>query len=209
MAEAAKAAQAATGQIEASEFDKLMTGAFKPKTDSAAEAIKQGVQTLAEQALATAAVVSDDAVKTIQAIIAEIDKKLSEQVNAIIHNEEFRTLEGTWRGLHYLVNNTETDETLKIRVMNISKKDLGKTLKKFKGTAWDQSPIFKKLYEEEYGQFGGEPFGCLVGDYHFDHSPPDVEILGEMSKIAAAAHAPFIAGGSPTLMQMDSWQELS
>ena len=151
MAEAAKAAQAATGQIEASEFDKLMTGAFKPKTDSAAEAIKQGAQTLAEQALATSAVVSDDAVKTIQAIIAEIDKKLSEQVNAIIHHEEFRTLEGTWRGLHYLVNNTETDETLKIRVMNISKKDLGKTLKKFKGTAWDQSPLFKKFYEEEFG----------------------------------------------------------
>ena len=83
---------------------------------------------------------------------------------------------------------------LKIRVMNISKKDLGKTLKRYKGTAWDQSPLFKKVYEEEYGQFGGEPFGCLVGDYHFDHSPPDVELLGEMAKIAAAAHAPFIAG---------------
>ncbi len=82
---------------------------------------------------------------------------------------------------------------LKIRVMNISKKDLGKTLKKFKGTAWDQSPLFKKLYEEEYGQFGGEPYGCLVGDYYFDHSPPDVELLGEIGKIAAAAHAPFIA----------------
>ena len=86
---------------------------------------------------------------------------------------------------------------LKIRVMNISKKDLGKTLKRYKGTAWDQSPLFKKVYEEEYGQFGGEPFGCLVGDYYFDHSPPDVELLGEMSKVAAAAHAPFIAGGQP------------
>jgi len=124
MAEAAKEAAAQGGAIEVSEFDKLMTGAFKPKTDSAAEAIKQGVQTLAEQALASAAVVSDDAIKTIQAIIAEIDKKLSEQVNAILHHEDFRALEGTWRGLHYLVNNTETDETLKIRVMNISKKDL-------------------------------------------------------------------------------------
>ena len=82
-------------------------------------------------------------------------------------------------GMPTLVNNTETDEMLKIRVMNISKKDLSKTLKKFKGAAWDQSPIFKKLYEEEYGQLGGEPYGCLVGDYHFDHSPPDVELLGE------------------------------
>jgi type VI secretion system protein ImpC len=93
--------------------------------------------------------------------------------------------------------------------MNISKKDLHKTLKRYKGAAWDQSPIFKKTYEEEYGTLGGEPFGCLVGDYYFDHSPVDVEILGEMSKVAAAAHAPFIAASSPTLFQMETWQELS
>src|SRR5919205_2480115 len=123
-------------------------------------------------------------------------------------HEEFKKLEGAWRGLHHLVNNTESDEHLKIRVMNISKKDLGKTLKRFKGASWDQSPIFKRLYEEEYGQLGGEPYGCLVGDFYFDHSPPDVELLGEMSKVAAAAHTPFIAGASPTALQMDSWQEL-
>lgn len=93
-----------------------------------------------------------------------------------------------------------------VGVMSI---DLGKTLKRFKGTAWDQSPIFKKVYEEEYGQFGGEPFGCLVGDYYFDHSPQDAEILGEMAKVSAAAHTPFISGVSPTVMQMDSWQELA
>ena len=107
------------------------------------------------------------------------------------------------------MNNTETDEMLKIRFMNISKLDLGKTLKRYKGTAWDQSPLFKKVYEAEYGQFGGEPFGCLVGDYYFDQTPPDVELLGEMSKVAAAAHTPFIAGASPTVMQMDTWQELA
>jgi type VI secretion system protein ImpC len=93
--------------------------------------------------------------------------------------------------------------------MDISKKDLGKELKRYKGTSWDQSPLFKKIYEAEYGQFGGEPFGCLVGDYSFDHTPPDVELLGEISKISAAAHTPFIAGASPTVMQMDSWQELA
>jgi len=108
-----------------------------------------------------------------------------------------------------MVNNTETDEQLKIRVMNVSKAELGKTLKRYKGTAWDQSPIFKRVYEEEYGQFGGEPFGALVGDYYFDHSPPDVELLGEMSKVAASAHAPFIAAVNPSLMQMGSWQELA
>src|SRR5690606_33377434 len=167
------------------------------------------VHTLAAQALQQTALISDDVIQSIQAIIAAIDEKLSQQINKIIHHEDFQKLEGAWRGLHHLVNNTETDEMLKIRVLNVSKKDLHKTLKKFKGTAWDQSPLFKKLYEEEYGQFGGEPYGCLVGDYHFDHSPPDVEILGEMSKIAAAAHAPFITGVAPTIMQMDSWQELS
>jgi len=82
-------------------------------------------------------------------------------------------------------------------------------MRRYKGTGWDQSPIFKKLYEEEYGQFGGAPYGCLVGDYHFDHTAPDVELLGEMARVAAAAHAPFIAGASPNIMQMSSWQELS
>jgi type VI secretion system protein ImpC len=134
---------------------------------------------------------------------------MSEQINLVLHHADFQKLESAWRGLHYMVNNTETDETLKIRVMSISKQDLGKTLKRYKGTAWDQSPLFKKLYEEEYGQFGGEPFGALVGDYHFDHSPPDVELLAEMSKIAASAHAPFITGASPSVMQMESWGELA
>jgi type VI secretion system protein ImpC len=110
--------------------------------------------------------------------------------------------------LHHLVSNTETDESLKIRVFNISKKDVGKTLKKFKGTAWDQSPIFKKLYEEEFGMPGGQPYGAIVGDYYFDHSPPDIEILSGMAQIAAAAHAPFLTAAAPTLMNMESWREL-
>jgi type VI secretion system protein ImpC len=93
--------------------------------------------------------------------------------------------------------------------MPISKKDLHKTLRKYKGTAWDQSPIFKKMYEEEYGQFGGEPFGCVVGDYYFDHSPQDVELLTEMSKISAAMHSPFISAVNPSALQFDSWSELS
>ncbi len=204
----ARSQGAAEGTIEVSEFDSLLEKSFKPKTDPAKEAVKNAVATLAEQALAETAVISDDAVKTIESIIAEIDSRLTAQVNQIIHCADFQQLEGSWRGLHHLVNNTETDENLKIRVLNISKKDLGKTLKKFKGTAWDQSPLFKKMYEEEYGTPGGEPYGCLVGDYHFDHSPPDVEILGGMAQIAAAAHAPFLAAANPTLVNMDSWQEL-
>ncbi|WP_295399605.1 type VI secretion system contractile sheath large subunit [uncultured Thiocystis sp.] len=205
----AQPSQATETTLEAGDFSALLEKEFRPKSDRAKEAVSEAVKTLAEQALASSIVVSADVVRTIESIIAELDRKLSEQVNHILHHAEFQKLEGAWRGLHYLVNNTETDEMLKIRVMNISKKEVHKTLKKYKGTAWDQSPLFKKMYEEEYGQFGGEPFGCLVGDYHFDHSPPDVEFLGEISKVCAAMHAPFIAGVDPSVMQMDSWRELS
>ncbi|RTL36840.1 MAG: type VI secretion system contractile sheath large subunit [Burkholderiales bacterium] len=210
MTQAEQSAAALAGvTFEGNDFAALLNKEFKPKTDEARGAVAQAVQTLAQQALSNTQLLSDDAVKTIEAMIAAIDQKLTEQVNRIMHHEDFQKLESAWRGLHYLVNNTETDEQLKIRVLNVSKTDLGKTLKRYKGTAWDQSPLFKRLYEEEYGQFGGEPYGCLVGDYHFDHTPPDVELLGEMSKIAAAAHAPFIAGAAPSVMQMESWQELA
>ncbi|MBO9434997.1 type VI secretion system contractile sheath large subunit [Ruegeria sp. R13_0] len=203
-----EAAEGATA-FGSSEFEALLTKEFRPKSDQAKTAVESAVKTLAEQALANTGLISDDALRSIEGIIAEIDKKLTEQVNLILHHADFQQMESAWRGLHYLVNNTETDEMLKIRVMNISKKDMHKTLRKFKGTAWDQSPIFKKLYEEEFGQFGGEPYGSLVADYHFDHSPQDIELLGEMSKIAAAAHAPLITGAKPSLFQMDSWSELA
>ncbi len=211
MAEEATAAAGAEAAVETqeSDFASLLNKEFKPRTDQARDAVQSAVHTLAQQALENASVISDDVLHSIESIIAEIDRKLTEQINHIIHHDEYQKLESAWRGLHHLVNNTETDEMLKIRVMNISKKDLHKTLRKFKGTAWDQSQIFKKVYEEEFGQFGGEPFGCLVGDYHFNHSPPDVELLGEMAKISAAAHAPFITGADPSLMNFESWQELS
>lgn len=209
MAEKEKSAEAGAAEgLEISEFESLLQKEFKPKSERSKEAVESAVQTLAEQLLKDTAVVSSDVLATIQALIAEIDQRLTEQINLILHHEDFRKLEGTWRGLHHLVNNTESDELLKIRVMNVNKKELHKTLKRYKGTAWDQSPIFKKVYEEEYGQFGGEPYGCIVGDYEFDHSPQDVELLGEMAQISAAAHAPFIAAAAPTLMQMDTWQEL-
>ena len=210
MAETQAQTEGATETIfGSSEFASLLHKEFRPKSDQARTAVEQAVKTLAMQALANTTLVSNDALRTIEGIIAEIDKKLTEQVNLILHHSDFQALESAWRGLHYLVNNTETDEMLKIRVLNISKKDAHKTLRKFKGTAWDQSPLFKKVYEEEFGQFGGEPYGTLVADYHFDHSPPDVELLGELSKIAAAAHAPLITGAKPTLFQMDSWSELA
>lgn len=209
MAEATQQSALKDVEYAGGDFASLLQKEFKPRSDEAKSAVEQAVQTLAQQALSQTQLISKDVTRSIQAMIAAIDAKLTEQVNKIIHHPDYQQLESAWRGLAYMVNNTETDENLKIRVMDISKKELAKNLKKFKGTAWDQSPVFKKIYEQEYGQFGGEPFGAIVCDYYFDQTPPDVELLGEMAKIGASAHAPFITGASPSLMQMQSWQELA
>src|SRR3954467_233926 len=148
-----------TGAVEVTEFDSLLRKEFKPKTDEAKEAVERAVRTLAEQALSQTTLIGTDVVKSIEAMIAAIDQKLTEQINVILHHPEFQQLEGAWRGLDYLVSNTDIDEHMKIRVMNISKAELGKTLKRYKGSAWDQSPIFKQIYEQEFGQFGGNPYG--------------------------------------------------
>ncbi|MRS99349.1 type VI secretion system contractile sheath large subunit [Ralstonia pickettii] len=209
MASAQQQKQQSVATADQSDFAALLNREFSPKTDQAREAVDLAVRTLAEQALASTFTMSDDAYKSIEAIIGAIDSKLSEQINLILHNEDFQKLESAWRGLHHLVSNTETDEKLRIRVMDVSKEELRRTLRRYKGIGWDQSPFFKRIYEEEYGQLGGEPYGCLVADYYFDHTPPDVELLGSLAKISAAAHAPFIAGASPSVLQMDSWQELA
>lgn len=209
MASAQSKQQATATGADQSDFAALINREFSPKTDQAREAVDLAVKTLAEQALASSFTMSDDAYKSIEAIIGAIDKKLSAQINLILHHEDFQKLESAWRGLHHLVSNTETDDKLRIRVMDVSKEELRRTLRRYKGIGWDQSPFFKRIYEEEYGQLGGEPYGCLVADYYFDHTPPDVELLGSLAKISAAAHAPFIAGASPSVLQMDSWQELA
>lgn len=190
------------------EFSQLLKGAFRPRDHEHEEQIRSAVDILVEQALGNTNLISSDAMRTIQAMIAAIDKKLTDQVNLILHHEDYQQLESAWCGLHHLVNNTEVDQTLKIRFMCISKKELGRTLEKFEGTAWDQSPIFKKIYTDEYSMLGGEPFGCLIGDYFFDNSPMDTALLGNMANICAAAHAPFIAAAAPALFNMESWQDL-
>jgi type VI secretion system protein ImpC len=201
--------QTVSETIEADDFSRLLQQEFKPKTDKAQEAIENAVRTLAEHALADTALVSTDVMNTVEALVAAIDKKLTEQINEILHCEAFQKVESAWRGLHYLVSNTESDEQLKVRVMNVSKTELYRTLRKYKGSAWDQSPLFKKLYEQEYGQFGGHPYGAIVADYYFDNSGPDVDLLSQMAKICAASHAPFIAAAAPSVMLMESWGELA
>jgi len=208
MPQAQEHSAGAAETIELNEFDKLLDKSFKPKTDEAKGAVRSAVAVLAAEALKGAPVGKQDSITYIQAVIAEIDKKLTKQLNLIMHHEDFTRLEGSWRGLHRLIYNSETGTDLKIRVMNVSKKDLHRSLRAYGGANWDQSPLFKKIYEEEFGTPGGEPFATIIGDFEFDHTAPDVELLRNLSKIAAASHAPFIAAASPKLMNMDTWQEL-
>jgi type VI secretion system protein ImpC len=198
----------ATTLVEADEFATILKQNFKPRSDRAATEVENAVQTLVTQALADSSVVKGDVIDTIESIIAKLDEKLTEQMNEVLHAPEFQQLESAWRGLHYLVFNSETDATLKIRVMNVGKSELYRNLKLFPGARWDQSPLFKKIYEQEFGQLGGEPYGCLVADYQFSHMPVDISLLRDLSKIAASAHAPLITGANPNLLGMDSWTEL-
>jgi type VI secretion system protein ImpC len=210
MAEQEKQANTAEAQtIDLGEFSDLLEKDFRVKEDEGAK-LQKLVQNLALAATERSgtATISGNAVKSIKNLIAGIDALLTAQMNEIMHAPEVREIEGTWRGLHYLVNNTETDQKLKIRVMNITKDQLADTLEDFEGQMWDQSPIFKRLYTDEYSMFGGEPFGAILGVYEFSHHPRDVGLLRNMSGICASAHAPFIAAASPKLFRMESWQEL-
>ena len=201
-----------TAQVETRDLDaftQFLTQQFKPRTERAETEVKNALSTLVHEALADTEVIKDDVIDTIESIIAGLDEKLSQQINEILHTPEFQEIEGAWRGLYYLVFNSETDAMLKIRVMNVSKDELYSHLRQYPSAAWDQSPLFKKIYEEEFGQLGGQPYGALIGDYSFSHKARDVTLLRDLSKIAASAHAPFISAADPTLMGMDSWTELS
>lgn len=151
--------------------------------------------------------VSTDTETMINRRIGEIDALISRQLNEVMHTEPLQELEASWRGLHYLVQQSETSSSLKIKLMNISKGDLRKDLEK--AVEFDQSAIFKKIYEEEYGTLGGSPFGVLIGDYEFGRHPQDISVLEKMSGVAATAHAPFIAAASPSMFNFESFTELS
>src|SRR5260370_31225771 len=144
---------------EADEFAALLKQSLKPRTERAATEVENAVKTLVEQALADTSLIKTDVLDTIEEMIAQLDKKLSAQMNAIMHAPEFQQIESAWRGLKYLVFQSETDAMLKIRVLNVSKNELYRHLRQYPNAAWDQSPLFKKVYEEEFGQLGGQPYG--------------------------------------------------
>jgi type VI secretion system protein ImpC len=205
--EASLAAGAAPTFAEAPNLLDQVVAATRPQTEVEAERAKDYFRQFLDQVVKPGQVVSDDVERNIKNWIAEIDKKLSAQLNEVIHHPDFQRLESTWRGLHYLVHQTETGEALKIRVLNVTKRELFKDLER--APEFDQSALFKKLYEEEYGQLGGEPYGMLVGDYEFGRSAEDVSLLKMISNVAAAAHAPFVAAASPKMFGFDTYTELA
>ena len=196
-------------EIDLGEFTGLLEKDFRVK-ESEGDKLQSLVQNLALAATERSgtATISGNAVKSIKSLIAGIDSLLTDQMNEIMHCDEVREIEGTWRGLHYLVNNTETDQKLKIRVINMKKDELADHLEDFEGQMWDQASMFKKVYSDEYSMFGGEPFGAIIGAYEFSQHPKDVGVLRNLSGICASAHAPFIAAAAPQLFRMNSWQEL-
>jgi len=165
------------------------------------------VKTLVEQALVGTVTFDRNLPRTIDKAIAAIDARLSAQLNEIIHHPRFLHLEGSWRGLNYLVMNSETGTSLKIRVLNASKRDLSRDLQR--AVEFDQSQLFKKIYENEFGTPGGEPYGSLIGDYEWTQHPDDVETLRLISNVAAGAFAPFISAAGPGMFGFDSWTELA
>jgi type VI secretion system protein ImpC len=165
------------------------------------------LRTLTEQALEGTVSYSKNLNLSISEAIKQIDAKISKQLAAVMHHPKFKQLEGSWRGLHYLVMNTETSASLKLRVINWSKRELFRDMSR--ASEFDQSQLFKKIYESEFGTPGGQPYGALIGDYEFTNHPEDIDTLRLVSNVAAAAFAPFIAAASPRLLGLDSYRELS
>jgi type VI secretion system protein ImpC len=208
MAEAKKSSSpaAAVETTETSLLDQIVQEGRFGKETTARERGKDLIKEFITQVSQGDLAVSKDTEAMINARIAQIDHLVSLQLNQVMHAPEFQKLEGSWRGLKYLMDNSETGTMLKIRVLNASKKDLLRDLQK--APEFDQSALFKKVYEDEYGVFGGEPFGALIGDYEFGKHPEDIELLEKVSNVAAAAHAPFLTAADASLLNLDSFTSL-
>ena len=201
----AATAQTAIGEI--SLLDDIVERSRVARSESERVRAKDIISELAHQVLEGSVVVSNDLSATLDARIAELDRIISEQVNAVIHASEFQKLESAWRGLHYLCSQTSTGEMLKIKVLNATKKEL---VRDFNAAIdFDQSALFKKIYEEEFGTFGGAPYGALIGDFEITRQPEDIYFLEQMSHVAAASHAPFISAASPELFGYESFTDLA
>lgn len=202
----AQVAQKAEQVVERGLLDQIVEEGRLARDPAAAERGKNLVKEFVTQVLQGEMTISRDVEAMINARIAQIDHLVSLQLNEILHHPSFQKLEATWRGLRYLLEQSETSTMLKIKVLNVGKRELLRDLQR--AVEFDQSSLFKKVYEEEFGIFGGHPFGALLGDYEFGKGPEDIDLLERISSVAAAAHAPFIAGASPDMFNLESFTKL-
>ena len=198
--------QAAEQTTEVSLLDQIVEQGRLARDSTAKERGKNLVKEFVSQVLEGSMTVSKDAEAMINARIAQIDHLLSIQLNEVLHHPAFQKLEGTWRGLKYLLDQSEPSDHLKIKILNTNKKELLRDLQR--AAEFDQSALFKKIYEEEFGVFGGAPFGAIIGDYEFGKGPEDLELLERTAQVAAAAHAPFISAASPEFFNIESYTNL-
>jgi type VI secretion system protein ImpC len=203
MAEAKEqvAAAAAAETQELSLLDQIVDSGRFGKESAQQERGRDLVKRFVSEILDGQIVIAADTEAMINARIAQIDALISAQLSEVMHHPDFQALEGSWRGLKYLLNNSETSVMLKIKVLNVNKKELLRDLQK--APEFDQSALFKKVYEEEYGVFGGSPFGALVGNYEFGRSGQDIELLEKISNVASAAHAPFLTAASQEMFNLE------
>jgi type VI secretion system protein ImpC len=200
---AAAPAAGATTLDQVNLLDQVVAATKQTEPDRAQDLVK----TLVEEALRGTVTFDKNLTRTFDRAIAAIDRKVSTQLNQIMHHEKFLKLEGSWRGLNHLVMNSETGTSLKIRVLNATKRDLNRDLTR--AVEFDQSQLFKKIYENEFGSPGGEPYGALIGDYEWTNHPDDIDTLRLISNVAAASFAPFISAAGAQMFGFDSWTELS
>ena len=202
MAQQQESDSSVTTNAELSLLDQIVEQGRLGKDADTRSKGKDLVKRFVSEVLEGAIKIDRDTETMINARIAQIDHLLSLQLNEVLHHPEFQRLEASWRGLQFLLKQSETGTMLKVKVLNATKKELLRDLQK--APEFDQSALFKKVYEEEYGVFGGTPFGALVGDYYFDKSGQDIELLEKLSNVAAAAHAPFISSASPTMINLET-----
>ncbi|MEJ8857256.1 type VI secretion system contractile sheath large subunit [Variovorax robiniae] len=206
MSAAQAAAFADNAQASTSLLDQIVDQSKVAKSESEHSRARDIIGELVSQVLDGSVIVSDNVSAMIDARVADLDRLISAQLSAVMHAPQFQKLESTWRGLDYLVKETPTGSMLKIKVMNATKRDLVRDFKS--AIEFDQSSMFKKIYEEEFGTFGGAPFGAIIGDYEVTRQPEDMYFLEQMSHVAAAAHAPFISSASPELLGLESFSDL-
>src|SRR5437588_320257 len=206
-AQQARADAAVVTQEEGGLLDQIISETRIGRDEDQRVQSRQQIATLVEEVMKGTIPRSKNIEAVIATRIADIDKLLTRQLNEIMHHPDFQKLEGSWRGLHYLVQQSETSTSLKLRVLNVSKRDLLRDLER--AVEFDQSELFKKVYEEEYGTFGGAPISAMIGDYEFGRHPQDMSLLEKVSHVAAGAHAPFIAAASPGLLNLDSYTDLT